>query len=49
MSLLELVASDNYIPVNKVLIKKFGLAEAVILGELCSEHTYWQRDCKLGK
>lgn len=47
MSLLQLLASDNYIPVNKTFIKSFGLAEAVLLGELCSEYTYWENEDKL--
>jgi len=42
MSMLGLLASSNYISVNKTLIKTFGLEEAVMLGELCSEYDYWQ-------
>lgn len=42
MSALKLLATSNYISVNKTLIKLFGLAEAVILGELCSEYEYWE-------
>ena len=47
MSVLKLLASDNYIPVNRDLIKIFGLEEAVILGELCNEYNYWEREDKL--
>jgi len=42
MSVLKILASSNYISVNKTLIKIFGLAESVILGELCSEHEHWE-------
>lgn len=47
MSLLKLLASSNYISVNKTLIKAIGLEEAVILGELCSEYEYWLQENKL--
>lgn len=41
MSVISLIASRNFIAVNKTLIKEFGLEEAIILGELASEHSYW--------
>lgn len=41
MSILGLIASRNFIAVNKTLIKAFGLEEAIILGELASEYQYW--------
>lgn len=41
------LASDNYIVVNKSLIKIFGLEEAILLGELCSEYKYWLKSDKL--
>ena len=47
MSLLKLLASSNYIPLNKQLIKIFGIEEALILGELCSEYEYWVKEDKL--
>lgn len=47
MSLLSLIASDNYIPVNRNLIKAFGLEEAIILGELCSQYNLWEKEDKL--
>lgn len=42
MILASLLSSSKYIIVNKDLIKMLGLNEAVILGELCSEYTYWE-------
>lgn len=42
MSVLDLIASRNFIAVNKTLVKIFGLEEAIILGELASEYAYWQ-------
>lgn len=42
MGILQLLASDNFITVNKTLIKKLGLEEAVVFGELCSQHNLWE-------
>lgn len=42
MILASLLSSSKYIIVNKDLIRMLGLNEAVILGELCSEYTYWE-------
>ena len=47
MSILSILASSNYITVNKDLIKTVGLEEAIIFGELCSEYTYWEQQGKL--
>lgn len=41
MSILKLLASKNYLTVNKDLIRIIGLEEAVILGELASEYSYY--------
>lgn len=43
MNILQLIASESFITVNKELIKKVGLEEAIILGELASEFDYWQK------
>jgi len=45
--LVTYLASDNYIIVNKTIIKAFGMNEAVLLGELCSEYKYWEKENKL--
>lgn len=42
MSILQLLATRNFITVNKELIKMLGLEEAIILGELASEFSYWE-------
>ena len=42
MVLASLLSSSKYIIVNKDLIKMLGLNEAIILGELCSEYSYWE-------
>lgn len=47
MAIIELIASSNFISVNKVLAKKIGLEESILLGELASEYTYWQRQGQL--
>lgn len=47
MGLLRLLASKNYISVNKDLIRAIGLEEAVLMGELASEHDYWEDEDSL--
>lgn len=47
MILASLLASSKYIIVNKDLIQVLGLNEAIILGELCSEYSYWANNNKL--
>ena len=47
MDIVSYLASDNYIIVNKALIKTFGLNEAVMLGELCTEYRHWLKEDKL--
>jgi hypothetical protein len=44
MDIIDFLANDNYIIVNKDIAKLYGLEEAVILGELASEHKYWQKN-----
>lgn len=41
MKITQILANDNYIIVNKELIKMYGLEEAILIGELCSEYEYW--------
>ena len=41
MDILHFIASDGFITVNKNLIKDLGLHEAILIGELASEHNYW--------
>ena len=45
--LINLLADNGYILVNKEVIKKLGLHEAILLGELCSEYAYWEKNNKL--
>lgn len=47
MDVINYLASDNYIIVNKTLIKTFGLNEAVLLGELCTEYKHWDKENRL--
>ena len=47
MGILQLIASRNFITVNKDLIKLLGLDEAILLGELASEFDYWEKQDKL--
>lgn len=41
MSILSLIATNNFITVNRTIAELVGLEAAVILGELASEATYW--------
>ena len=41
--LIDLLSNTGYIIVNKEIIKKIGLHEAILLGELCSEYIYWKK------
>ena len=45
--LMNLLSNNGYIIVNKEVIKKIGLHEAIILGKLCSEYCYWEKANKL--
>ena len=40
--IMELLATNGYIRVNKRLIRECGLYEAIMLGELCGEYLYWK-------
>ena len=42
MSIINLLASRNFIVVNKEIAKKIGLDEAIMIGELASEYSYWE-------
>lgn len=42
MSITKLLSSDNFISVNKSLVKIVGLEAAVLLGNLASEYEYWE-------
>lgn len=41
--IISFLANDNYIVVNRSLIKEFGLKEAILLGELASEFNYYKK------
>ena len=41
MGILQLLASDNFITVNRTIAKEIGLDEAILLGELASEYNYY--------
>lgn len=43
----KLLSTDGFIQVNKTLIKKIGLHEAILIGELCAEYNYWDEQDKL--
>lgn len=47
MSVISLIASENFIAVNKTLIRTFGIDEAIMLGELASEFEYWKKQGEL--
>ena len=45
--IISLLSNSGYIIVNKTIIKKLGLHEAIIIGELCSEYIHWEKMNKL--
>lgn len=47
MNILNLLANDGYIAVNKEIAKLLGLHEAIIIGELASEYIYWEKKGEL--
>lgn len=44
---MSILSSDGYIILNKNIMKKIGLYESILLGELCSEYVYWHKEKKL--
>lgn len=47
MDILKLMASSNFIIVNRDLIKEFGTNGAILLGELASEYNYYHDNNRL--
>lgn len=41
MDVLDLIASDNYITLNKTLLKKLGIEATILFGSLCSYQRYF--------
>ena len=41
--IIDLLANNGYIVLNKTVMKVIGLHEAILLGELCSEYVYWRK------
>ena len=41
--MINLLANNGYIVLNKILMKKVGLYEAILIGELSSEQIYWEK------
>ena len=46
-TLEEFLSEDNFLIVNRAVIKIFGLHEAILLSELLSERRYWRKENKL--
>jgi hypothetical protein len=49
MSKFDSLFQDNYLRLSRPLIHKFGLAEAVLLSEVYSEHQYWLQQKRLSQ
>ena len=47
MSIISLIASNNYIVVNKEVLQKLGVYPAIMLGELASEYNYYSKTGEL--
>lgn len=41
--MINLLANNGYIVLNKTLMKKVGIYEAILIGELSSEQIYWEK------
>lgn len=42
MAILDILSSGNYITYNKVIARKLGIDEAILLGELCSKQALYR-------
>lgn len=47
MNILSILASDNYIVINRDLLKKYGINVTMMLCELASEYNYFDKNGKL--
>lgn len=47
MSIISLIASNNYIVVNKDVLQKLGVYPAIMLGELAGEYNYFSKTGEL--
>lgn len=47
LSVLSLLANDNYIVVNKDLVREWGIDVAILFGELASEYNYYKKKREL--
>ena len=47
MNIINLLANDNFIVVNRDLIKIFGINSALMIGELASEYNYYDKENRL--
>ena len=47
MNILSILASDNYIVINRDLLKKYGINVTLMLCELASEYNYFDKSGKL--
>lgn len=47
MNIISLLAGDNYVVVNRDLIKELGVKTALMFSELCSEYNYFEQQEKL--
>ena len=47
MNILSILASDNYIAINRDLLKKYGINVTLMLCELASEYNYFDKNGKL--
>lgn len=47
MNIISLLAGDNYVVVNRDLIKELGVKTALMFSELCSEYNYFEQHERL--
>ena len=48
-NLLRILSNDNFLMINRDLIKELGVEETVLFAELCYEQFYWEINNKLQK
>lgn len=47
MNIISLLSSDNYIVINRDMLKEYGINVTLMIGELASEYNYYDKNGKL--
>ena len=49
MNVYEMLSRDNYLTVNKLLMRHIGISESILLSELCYRRQFLDRSGKMTK